>query len=108
MEKIARYTAVALSIIAAYDYKSPNNHCIIDPKNRHFELISVGWDAQNRYFYSVRLHLHIRDDGKFCILENNTDFDLDTDLLENGVLKSDILPFFLPEEVRPLVGFAAA
>jgi hypothetical protein len=53
------------------------------------------------------LHIHIREDGKVCVLENNTDYDIDTDFADLNIPKSDILPSFLPASVRPLAGYAA-
>ena len=107
METITKYASAIEQLIHSY-YRATTNHYLVkDRENHHYQLVWAGWDSQNHYFYNVRLHLHVRADGKVCVLENNTDYDIDTDLLELNIPKSDILPSFLPAHLRPLAGYAA-
>jgi hypothetical protein len=107
MEKINKYAAAILQLMQGYYHASQGSYFVSDTAQHHYQLVWAGWDSQNRYFYTVRLHIHIREDGKVCVLENNTDYDIDTDFADLNIPKSDILPSFLPPSVRPLAGYAA-
>ena len=68
----------------------------------------AGWDSRNHYFLRVRVHLHIKSDGKIWIMENRTEEDIAEILVEQGVQKKDIVLALLPEHVREFSGYAVA
>lgn len=81
---------------------------IVDNENNHFQLVMTGWDAKDHFVYSVLFHFDIKPDGKVWILVNNTDLLVAEELIERGVLKSDIVLGFHSEMVRPFTGYAVA
>jgi XisI protein len=80
---------------------------IADDVRHHYQVVRTGW-LDGRFYHKVVFHLHIKDNAKVWILVNNTDLLLTDDLMASGVLTSDIVIGFLPEDVRAFQGFAAA
>jgi hypothetical protein len=80
---------------------------IADDVRHHYQVVRTGW-LDGRFYHKVVFHLHIKDNAKIWILVNHTDLLLTDDLIASGVLPSDIVIGFLPEEVRAFQGFAAA
>ena len=81
---------------------------IVDTENNHFQLVMTGWDVKDHFIYSVLFHFDIKPNGKIWILVNNTDMLVGEELIERGVLKSDIVLGFHSEMVRPHTGYAVA
>jgi XisI protein len=81
---------------------------ITDNENNHFQLVMTGWDAKDHFVYSVLFHFDIKPNGKVWILVNNTDMLVAEELVERGILKSDIVLGFHSEMVRPHTGYAVA
>jgi hypothetical protein len=106
MEKLNTYSALVQQFLQEIANDSPQSQVLIDEKTRHFQLMRTGYDSRGNYFFRVPVHIHIREDAKICILENTTDIEIGDYLIEHNVPKNDILPAFLPENARRLVGFA--
>jgi glutathionylspermidine synthase len=109
MEKINQYENTVIDLLHVIYTDSgdgDDKHEIIDKERHHYQLLRAGWDNKQHYFYRVRVHLHIRADGKICLLENRTELDIAEMLTEKGVAKSDIVLSFLPENVRQYAGYA--
>ncbi|MDZ7898016.1 MAG: XisI protein [Arcicella sp.] len=79
---------------------------IIDKERKHYQLLSVGWHNK-KFVYNVAFHFDIME-GKIWIQQNSTDVLIADELIERGVLKSDIVLGFIPENVRNYEGFAVA
>lgn len=106
MEKIKKYASIVHAFLEECCETSPNSHIVVDTKSHHYQLLKTGYDSHGTYFFRVRMHFHIRKDGKVCILENTTDIEIADFLIEHGIPKIDILPAFIPEDARKLVGYA--
>jgi XisI protein len=80
--------------------------CVFDTEHDHYMLISVGWLGSERISNTI-IYVRIRN-GKIWIEEDWTDRPIATDLVEEGVPKSDIVLGFQPPRSRPLTEFAAS
>ena len=110
--KIKKYGTVVrdwLAQFVAHRTNAPDAtyELIADDVRHHYQVVRTGW-LDGRFYHKVVFHLHIKDNAKVWILVNNTDLLLTDDLVAAGVLTSDIVIGFLPEEVRAFHGFAAA
>lgn len=108
MEKIKKYESLIINLLNSIKGNSKDDQVIIDKENRHYQLVYLGNDSQNRYFFHVRIHFHLRADGVICLYENRTEEEVGDYLIEHGVPKSDILAGFLPQNVRQYAGYAVA
>ncbi len=112
MEKVAKYQQILCEILEEYGNLkkslTPNikTQTMIDNVHQHYQLLSVGW-YNDRFVYTVAFHFDIID-GKVWILQNNTDVLIADELIERGILKTDIVLGFIPEKFRSLEGFAVA
>ncbi len=79
---------------------------VIDTQRNHFQLLLKGWVGY-QYTFKIAFHLDIIND-KVWIQQNNTEFKIADELVEMGVLKTDIvLGFILPQQ-RQYTDFAVA
>lgn len=108
MEKIKKYENLIIDLLNSIKGDSKDDQVIIDKVNRHYQLLYVGNDSRNRYFFHVRIHFHLREDGIICVYENRTEEEIGDYLMEKGVPKSDILVGFLPQNAREYAGYAVA
>ena len=108
MEKIKKYENLIIDLLTSIKGTSKDEQVIIDKDNRHYQLLHIGNDSRNRYFFHVSIHFHLRADGVICIYENRTEEEIGDYLMEHGVPKSDILVGFLPQHVRQYAGYAVA
>jgi XisI protein len=112
MDKITKYQQILCEILEEYGNikrnLTPNikAQIMIDNVNRHYQCLSIGWHKE-RFTYLVAFHFDIIGD-KIWIQQNNTDVLIADELIERGVLKSDIVLGFVPEKVRSYEGFAVA
>jgi hypothetical protein len=114
MDKIKKYQGIIKNFLRSQaDILTPTlpkieYQVIIDSENNHYQLVMTGWDAKDHFVYSVLFHFDIKPNGKVWILVNNTDMLVAEELVERGVLKSDIVLGFHSEMVRPHTGYAVA
>ena len=108
MEKIKKYENLIIELLNSIKGTSLDNVVIADKEKRHYQLLHVGNDSRNRYFFHVRIHFHLREDGVICVYENRTEEEIGDTLMEQGVPKSDILVGFLPQTARQYAGYATA
>lgn len=106
MESLKNTSQIIQTLLNEYDPQTPDSYIVADTHNHHYQIVCADWDLRNRYYYRVRMHLHIQTDGKICILENRTDFDIAADLIARGVPAQDIILNFIPASVRALAGYA--
>ena len=86
------------------NYSSVNYQLIIDEKNRHYQLIAIGWENDNRIFYIIFQSDIIGD--KIWIQEDNTEDGLAALLGEKGVSKKEIVLAYFPEYHRKYTEYA--
>ncbi len=108
MEKIKKYEKLIIDLLNSIKDASLDNLLIVDKEKRHYQLLYVGSDSRNRYFFHVRIHFHLREDGVICLYENRTEEEIGDTLMAQGVPKSDILVGFLPQSARQYAGYATA
>ncbi len=107
MEKITKYEKIIIGLLQSLKVDATEDYLIFDKENHHYQLLFVGMDSGNSYYFRVRLHFHIREDGVICIFENRTEEEVGDFLIGKGVPKSDILVGFLPRHIREYEGYAA-
>jgi hypothetical protein len=69
-----------------------------------YQIVHMGWHHDRRVHQCV-MHIDIRN-GKIWILHNTTEHELDLELMELGVPKSDIVLGLHPPELRQFTGYA--
>jgi XisI protein len=111
MERIAILQKAILDVYEEYatylrgsNYSSVNYQLIIDEKNRHYQLIAVGWENDNRIF-SIIFQSDIIDD-KIWIQEDNTEDGLAALIGEKGISKKEIVLAYFPEYHRKYTEYA--
>jgi hypothetical protein len=107
MEKIKKYEKIIIKLLQSLKANATEDLLVLDKENHHYQLLFVGLDSRNSYFFRVRLHFSIREDGVICIFENRTEEEVGDWLIAQGVPKSDILVGFLPLHIRQYEGYAA-
>jgi XisI protein len=80
-----------------YGYKE-DGVLVFDSVQHHYLLLSIGWDGQKRFHYTV-IHLHL-ENSKFFIDYDNTLDGVAYDLERLGVPKDRIVLAFYPLEHR--------
>ena len=109
--KVKKYERFILDILAEYAkvrYSNIDAHntLITDKDNHHYQIVTIGWD-KNKFIHDCPIHIDIID-GKIWIQQNMTEIDLDDELLELGVPKSDIVLGFLTPKMREYSDYAVA
>ncbi|MEM1325695.1 MAG: element excision factor XisI family protein [Bacteroidota bacterium] len=94
MDKTLKYQAAIKTVIQSYiEYyykESPLRiQTIFDDNNGHYILIHLGWQ-DDQWTYGIPLHLDIIAD-KIWIQRNQTEVELEEELLELGVLEEDMI-----------------
>jgi XisI protein len=77
---------------------------IFDLEHDRYEILHMGWHHDRRIHQCV-MHIDIRS-HKIWILHNTTEHELDLELIEMGVSKSDIVLGLYPPELRQFTGYA--
>ena len=109
MDKLTRYRQLIRSLVTEYasfkpKYGQIETELIIDPDEKHFQVIRVGWVNEHRV-HGATVHVDIIGD-KIWIQRDGTDRPIADELVEAGVPKEDIVLAFHPEEIRAHTGFA--
>lgn len=110
MEKIAQHQAIVLDLLKTFESSNYDGQTYIltDTIHHHYQVMRAGWDSRNHYYLRVRVHLHIKADGKIWVMENRTEEDVAEMLVDLGVPKNEIVLALLPEHARQLSGYAVA
>lgn len=88
-----------------YTDRDVMNEAVFDEKNDHYLVMSVGWEGRVRRIHGCLAHLDIIN-GKVWIQRDGTEDGIAYDLEAAGIPKSDIVPAFHSEDVRPHTGYA--
>ena len=110
MEKIEKHQSIILKFLQRYEETNNDGQTYIltDTLHHHFQVMRAGLDSRNHYFLRVRIHLHIKSDGKVWIMENRTEDDVAELLANMGINKSDIIIALLPEKARQFSGYGVS
>ena len=112
MDKIAKYRNIIRETLLPYKKShyagSPDlkNEVILDNENDHYLVVTIGWDGEMPVRDCI-FHLDIIS-GKIWVQEDNSDLDIASVLLEEGVPKSDIVLGFQSPLMRQHSMYAAA
>lgn len=82
------------------------NEAVFDEGRDRYLVVSAGWEGNRRVYHSL-VHLDIVG-GKVWIQRDGTEDGIGYELEAAGIPKSDIVPAFHPENVRPHTGYAVA
>ncbi len=109
MDKLTRYRQYIQELLQEYGQYKPSYgevevEQIIDPVHDHYQLMSVGWDGDDR-IHGCLFHLDIKD-GKIWIQHDGTEEGLANRLVAWGVPKTDIVLAFHAPFRRQFTGFA--
>jgi XisI protein len=113
MDKIIFYQKIIVEVLeenlTTYDSKDCDlrDLLISDCPKNNFLLITVGWN-DNHYTHMVKFHFEIKENGKVWLLLNDTDVMIAEELVNKGVLKSDIVLGFRSPKFRHFTDFATA
>ncbi len=78
------------------------NQPIFDRERDQYLILCVGWRGQERVYW-VAIHLEIRE-GKVWIQRNQTELDLEAELVALGIAEGDLVLGLVPPEYRVLAG----
>jgi hypothetical protein len=111
MVKLKRYEKAILRILEDYTqirYSNidAENKLVADKQNHRYQVVTVGWD-KNKFVHDCPMHFDIID-GKIWIQRNMTEIDVATELIQQGVAKSDIVLGFLSPKMREYSDYAIA
>ena len=112
MEKVIKYQEVILKELKHRQsikiYNAPNlkRHLVINKNKTEFVLLDVGW-FNKKYVSGLVFHIEIKNE-KIWIHEDNTDVDIASVLVEEGISKEDIVLGFLPDYAKELSNYAIA
>jgi hypothetical protein len=112
MDKIERYRQIIRDLLLPlterrYSGLNVTNEAVFDETNDRYVVVSVGWEGNVRRIYHSLVHLDIIN-GKVWIQRDGTEDGIGYDLEAAGIPKSDIVPAFHPENVRPHTGYAVS
>lgn len=112
MDKVERYREIIRDILLSlserrYANADVTNEAIFDEARDRYLIVPTGWEGKTRRVYHNLVHLDIVG-GKVWIQRGGTEDGVGYELEAAGVLKSDIVPAFHPENVRPHTGYAVA
>ena len=90
-----------------YAWGNMEDVMLVDTTNRHYQLLTVGWQ-QGRRIHDISIHFRISEDEKIWVEVNNTEIQVARELEKKGVPRTDIVLGFHPENVRHLTDYAVA
>jgi XisI protein len=114
MDKVNHYKSIVRSILTDIAAMFPveengvENQIIIDDQHGHYLLFSVGWEGK-QWYYASFAHIDVKPNGRVWLQHDGTDQRIGAQLMERGVLQSDIVIGFQPPYFRETMqGYAAA
>ena len=100
------YRKIVAEFLSGYHLQTSRSRTpdqlIIDHEHGHYLLLNAGWEGQKRTYHVV-MHINVTD-GKVQIQRNQTDRDIEAELIEAGVNPQDIVLELVPPEYRAMVG----
>jgi XisI protein len=112
MDKSIKYSQLIQDLLAEYvanpgsSMPSVQTQILTNLQAHHYQLLRIGWH-NNRFIHTIMFHFDIIGE-KVWIQQNNTDVLIADELMERGVLRSDIVLGFVPENARQHSGFSVA
>ena len=102
------YPNIVQELLLKYAKSKPANgefevQTIFDTERHHYQIVHLGWQGK-RWVHHCPIHLDIRG-GKIWIFRNSTEYEIEDDLMQLGVPKTDIVLGFLPETIRAMTDY---
>jgi hypothetical protein len=109
MARVEEYRGYIQQVLEKYGSYQPaygdvEVETIFDIERDHYQLVSVGWNGQQRVYGCV-LHLDIKN-GKIWVQHDGTEIGITNELVALGVPKEDIVLGFHAPYKRQYTGFA--
>lgn len=103
------YSAIVRELLNQYAQNKPSFgnievETIFDVEQDRYQIVQMGWHHDRRVYHCV-MHIDIRN-GKIWIMHNTTEHELELELMERGVPKSEIVLGLHPPELRQFTGYA--
>ena len=110
MERLEQYRDSIKQLIEKYSsrpyrYGDVEWQKIMDDDHDHYQLLLAGWQNDLRQ-YGIVIHMNIKPDGKIWIQYDGTEDGVANELVDLGVLKSDIVLAYKSEYMRQYTDFA--
>ena len=107
-EQLARYQQIIQEVLSEYAKVKPANGdfevlTVFDTERNHYQIVHIGWQGR-RWVHHCTIHVDIRNE-KFWFFQNLTEHEIEKDLMELGVPKTDIVLGFIPESIRHMTDF---
>jgi mRNA-degrading endonuclease HigB of HigAB toxin-antitoxin module len=109
MEIIAKYRTAIQSLLAEVEkgsYVIPEIKSILLKDKDHYLIIRMGW-SNDQNLYSIIAHIAIFDE-KIWIYRNNTEYDFEEELTQQGVSKEDIVFGEISPSQRQELGYSVS
>jgi hypothetical protein len=116
MDNTLKYQRIICDLLAEYEvYLSKAQglkdqiltpEIVTDTIHNRYQLLLRGWNGY-QYTFKIAFHLDIIN-GKVWLQQNNTEFRIADELVENGIPKLDIILGFIIPQQRQYTGFAVA
>ena len=112
MDKITKYRGIAKVISDEVMSKLSSSTefdslPIIDDVHGQYLIMSDGWEGIERSYGPI-IHIEVKESGKVWLRCDGTDLEIGQELLDRGVLKSDLILGFYSPKMREYGGFAVA
>jgi hypothetical protein len=109
MARVEEYRGYIQQVLEKYGSYKPaygdvEVETIFDIERDHYQLVSVGWNGQQRVYGCV-LHLDIKN-SKIWVQHDGTEIGITNELVALGVPKEDIVLGFHAPYKRQYTGFA--
>ncbi len=109
MEIIAKYRTAIESLLTDIEkgsYVIPEIKSTLVKDKDHYLIIRMGW-SNDQNLYSIIAHIAIVDQ-KIWIYMNNTEFNFEEELTEQGVSKEDIIFAEISPSQRQALGYSVS
>lgn len=105
--KLDRYRQTVWQVLTQYtglsnDRESIETQPIFDRGTDRYLILNLGWRGQERV-YAVLIHLDIQNE-KVWIQRNQTELEIEAELMALGIPQEDIVRGLIPPEYRTLAG----
>ena len=112
MDKVKKYRKIVSKIVEDIAEWSKGSKDIetmsaIDEVRGQYLLLLDGWLADNR-IYGPLIHIEVKTDGKVWLRHDGTDLQVGQQLLDAGILPTDLVPAFYDPATRVYAGYAVA
>lgn len=106
ISKVDRYRQLVMQFLLGQSSEERLNRVesqpIFDAQRDRYLILSQGWRGQERVYWVV-MHLDLHQ-GKVWIQRNQTEVDIEVELITLGIPQTDIVRGMIPAEYRALAG----